>query len=169
MARTKPKPTALQDELVYAVVKKLPLPSKSWPTAEREAWFSMARNAFDVVYGVAERSRAIPAVLDVAASFATPQVKDARRFYVAPNSNVMCNGNPVKFSDVPPGTTLWDERTKPDRGYDLGVPPAFGLTDNIIWRDIGTHPKGELPAGVMMIAATTASPPDDADADGVSS
>jgi hypothetical protein len=40
------------DPLLSALVDKLPAAGTSWSAADRQAWLTMASNAFDVVYGV---------------------------------------------------------------------------------------------------------------------
>lgn len=39
------------DPLLSALVDKLPPAGTIWPAADRQAWLTMASNAFDVVYG----------------------------------------------------------------------------------------------------------------------
>jgi hypothetical protein len=48
------------DELVAAVVRKLPAPGKPFPAEARAAWLRMAAMAFDVSYGAADE---LPAFL----------------------------------------------------------------------------------------------------------
>jgi hypothetical protein len=138
---------AMSHPLVAAVIAELPRIGDEFPAAQRESWLSLLRHAFSSVYGAAIGTpEPVPSV-------AAPVAAPPRRFYVAPNGQVMCNGAAVKFHDVPAGAILWDERVAPDRGYDLNAPPQFGRTDNIEWADIGTEPHGLLPRGVTMKTA----------------
>jgi hypothetical protein len=170
MPRKKPAPSALSNALLAATIAELPMPARgSFPAADREAFINMLRGAMDVVYGPVERPLMMP-VANVSQALAQAAVAPTKRYYVAPNSVVMCGGLPVKFhTEFPAGTILWDERTKPDRGYDAALPPMFGLTDNIEWSDIGTNPKGTLPVGMTMrpVEPGSASGPAPADSDGV--
>lgn len=48
------------DELVAAVVRKLPAPGAPFPAESREAWLRMMAMAFDVSYGPADKALTFP-------------------------------------------------------------------------------------------------------------
>lgn len=159
--RPTPAPSALSNALLAATIAELPLPNKgNFPASDREAWITMLRGAMDVVYGPVERpptmtyraSDGSASEVPLPPQLAAAAVAASTRYYVDDDSSaVMCGSKPVKFhGGIPPGSILWDERTMPDRGHNLDLPPMMGLTDNLDWADIGTNPKGELPPGVTM-------------------
>lgn len=152
--KTTVKAPALDNTLIRALVAELPAPAKDgFPN--RESWFAMARNAFDVVYGETNTAQTSLAPNDPARIItrAVPVVNPAERLHVAPDGSVMCGARWIKFSEVAPGSVIHDERTAPDRGYDSAAEPMLGRTDNIIWADVGTRPDGTLPAGVRLVPA----------------
>lgn len=54
------------DELVAAVVRKLPAPGAGFPAENREAWLKMMAMAFDVAYGPADNVIPFPRRQDIA-------------------------------------------------------------------------------------------------------
>ncbi len=63
------------DPLLSALVDKLPPAGTTWSPADRQAWLTMAANAFDVVYGAA---RALPSPASAPRAGAAPK-RPARR------------------------------------------------------------------------------------------
>jgi hypothetical protein len=140
----------MKDALLAAVVAKLPEPCMPFSASEREAWFDMMRKAVDVAYGPVESNRAALSNMNVV--FAeNPQkqllnsietANKPRRFYIDRDGFAMRDGVPIDPADVPPGATLWDERTGRDHGD----------VDAIMWKTGGSN-KQPLPAGIQTRAA----------------
>jgi hypothetical protein len=64
---------------------------------------------------------------------------EERRYTIDEEGFAMCDGRPVKFTDVPPGWVIHDLRTV-DRGN----------VTTIFWHDCGTRLNGTMPPGVTL-------------------
>lgn len=72
------------DPLISALVDKLPAAGTAWPHADRQAWLTMASNAFDVVYGTAKGGSMSPAAPNAAPR--RPVKKSARKAQRRPSA-----------------------------------------------------------------------------------
>ncbi len=120
------------------------LPDKPPFSAEqREAFFAMLHCAIDVAYGTVAATRSAEDVISASPSlFADAPVvtwQQPSRYTIDHDGFAMYDGNPVKFTDVPPGTVFHDLRT-------IGL----GDTATILWRDGGVRLDGAMPPGVTL-------------------
>lgn len=127
------------DPLLAALIEKLPQGGTDWPAADREAWLTMMRMAFNVVYGAAGdvvsggtvggvttsvvvpatflpgSGAALGAMVNPAiagmTSVAPPHSPKSPAYYIDSDGYAMRNGIPIDPHEIPPGATLWDERT----------------------------------------------------------
>ncbi len=138
---------ARHDNLLAALIAKLPAKSEPWRRDERIAWLRMMAMAFDVVYGGCGGVAVTPAAPDDGAAIpADIEDKSAsapvRRYYVDRDGFAMGDGRPIAMDELPTPAVLWDERAGIESG-DVGA---------ILWRDVGATRKS-LPAGVTLKSA----------------
>ena len=149
----------LDNALLRALIAELPKPEKDgFSQPARESWITMARHAFDVVYGpvqiplrlvtgsmaapIGQTTRFVPGNTGFTASQCAPggTGATASRYYVDLDGFAMRDGQPLALNDLPSGVILWDERS----GIEAGD------ADAILWKDIGAVRTG-LPAGVRLV------------------
>lgn len=148
------------DPLLAALIDKLPPSDFEWTVAAREAWLTMMRTAFEVVYGpsgadaAVHRTKKMPNDLVPGAGPATgAMVSPAAagmqprqcRYHIDPDGDAKRDDTWIDASDIPPGTVVLDYRPQP-------VDPEIDL---IMWRTTGSKPQ-PLPAGVVIRPAAEA-------------
>lgn len=131
------------DELVRAVVRKLPAPGAPFPAEARDAWLKMMAMAFDVSYGATTELPAFlpasrePGAIGEVATSRQPQASPSgpRRFYVSADGRALKDpgAKPITVNDVPVDDIIHDERPLGQR--DLSA---------ITWAD-GNWPAAALP------------------------
>jgi hypothetical protein len=146
---------AKHDQLLVALIAKLPLEVAQWPRLERIAWLQMMAMAFNVVYGPCDGIRVVPEETRSDEVDRTPGTPDRlsaawpvaaevafnrpQRFYVDRDGFALGDGKPIAMEDLPAGAILWDERV----GIESGDVAA------ILWRNTGTS-RRSLPPGVIL-------------------
>jgi len=129
---------AMKDDLIAAVIRKLPDTNKEFSGAARESWLAMMRNTFAMTYGaVAESEAPAPFVVSPVAAAAPPV-----RYTIAQDGFAYGDGKPIDASDIVPGSVVHDYRGQP-------VDPEM---DPILWRSHGALPA-RLPRGVRLVPA----------------
>jgi hypothetical protein len=138
------------DRLLDALIDKLPATGFAWPQADRDAWLSLMRSAFDLVYGRDGQPAPRPAVVelpplplrgdDVPAPVVAIDRWHIDSFGVARSPE----GEETPLEGIPRGTALLDLRAESD-----------GRLDTVIWAD-GTWPAQHVRARGLKLEAKAA-------------
>lgn len=152
-------PPAMKDALLAAVVAKLPSAGTPWPAAEREAWFTMMRNAVAVAYPLPEgevffggpaggsMAAAAAPMVGLGEPFRVGEPRHSafstvvmlRRFVIEPDGTAQADGHPIDPTEIPSGSVIEDYRPQPiDDEYNP-----------VMWKTLGSK-KQKLPAGVVL-------------------
>ena len=137
-------PSAMDHPLLAAVIGTLPA-SGPWPAAEREAWFTLMRNAANVAYGMVDTSQPNGASLQPPplTKWQTPEA--AKLYVIKENGQAHCDGVPMAFKDLPANCVMHDKRVLA-RADD-----AF-VWSSILWTDTGaTPPDYPQPPGIQIV------------------
>lgn len=143
--RDRAERSGAQDALLSALVDKLPEAGTNWPAADREAWLSMARQAFDVVYGT---TKAAPVKANSRPARRPPPKKKAARPKVRPPRPLGDTG-PMFFIDRQGyARRRGGDRIMPDQVLDhlVDLRGERGDLAAIVWAD----DSAGIPRGVQL-------------------
>ncbi len=137
------------DRLLDALIDKLPASGEAWPQPDRDAWLSLMRSAFDLVYGrdgqapPKQTPVELPKIPLVGDDAPAAPVKD---WHVDAGGVARSpDGEEAPLEGVPRNTGFLDLR-----------PGSDGRLDTVIWAD-GTWPASHVRArGLKLILPPTA-------------
>lgn len=130
------------NSLLHAVIAHLPAPARDgFPGADREAWITMARVAFDVVYGPVAAAPPLNGPAATVAMASAPYIAGSALrpdiYEIDADAYAMHGTRPIDPGDVPAGTVIIDRRTDTS---DLNP---------IMWKTMGAKAL-PLPPGVSI-------------------
>lgn len=126
-----------RDPLLEALIDKLPEPGKPWPQADRDVWFTLMRNSFDLVYGRDGQAAPKPLVTDLpklplVGDDSPPSALPGEWHIDAAGVARAPDGEEAPLAGFPRNVAVLDLR-----------PGSDGRLDTVIWAD-GTWPASHV-------------------------
>jgi hypothetical protein len=137
------------DRLLDALIDKLPASGEAWPQGDRDAWLSLMRSAFDLVYGRDGHPAPKPVVeelpkLPLIGDDAVPLAAKGKWHIDAGGVARSPDGEEAPLEGIPRSMVLVDLRPEGDRRLDT-----------VIWAD-GTWPAAHVQARGIKLEAKAA-------------